>query len=169
MTAAALALGGNLDDPRAHLREAVAGLSDHPDVVVTAVSSLWRTEAVGGPAQPDYLNAVVLVETTLDSRGLLEFAHTLEERAGRVREARWGPRTLDVDLLDVDGQRSDDPQLTLPHPRAHQRAFVMVPWAEVAPDSVLSPAGTEPRTVGQWAASITGQRGTLLEEGPWWR
>lgn len=169
MTGAALAVGGNLGDARARLREAVAALSDHPDVVVAAVSSLWWTEAVGGPTQPDYLNAVVLVETSLDGRGLLELAHALEDRAGRVRDARWGPRTLDVDVLSVDGERSDDPQLTLPHPRAHQRAFVMVPWAEVAPEFVLSPAGTNPRTVGQWAASITGQSVTLAEEGPWWR
>lgn len=169
MTRAALALGANLGDPRTTLRGAVAGLSAHPEVSVDAVSGLWHTAALGGPQQPDYLNAVVLVQTSLDSRALLSLAHDLEEDAGRVRDARWGPRTLDVDLLAFDEERSDDPALTLPHPRAHQRRFVLEPWAQVDPSLVLEPADGPARTVGQWAASITDQPVTLLEGDSWWR
>jgi 2-amino-4-hydroxy-6-hydroxymethyldihydropteridine diphosphokinase len=169
MTRAALALGANLGDPRATLRAAVAGLSGHADVTVERVSSLWRTAAVGGPEQPEYLNAVVLVDTDLDARALLDLAHELEDAAGRVREVRWGPRTLDVDLLAVGDQRSDDPELTLPHPRAHERSFVLDPWAEVDPGFVLVPGTGPARAVAEWASSVTDQSVEQVEGGPWWR
>jgi len=169
MTRAALALGANLGDPRSTLRAAVAGLSAHPDVTVDRVSSLWHTAAVGGPEQPDFLNAVVLVETDLDARALLDLAHELEDAAGRVREVRWGPRTLDVDLLAVGDQRRDDPELTLPHPRAHERIFVLDPWAEVDPGFVLAPATGPARAVADWASSVTDQSVEQVEGGPWWR
>lgn len=169
MTRAALGLGANLGDPRQALRGAVAGLSEHEGVAVDAVSGLWRTAAVGGPEQPDYLNAVVLVETDLDARALLGIAHELEEAAGRAREVRWGPRTLDVDLLAVGDERSEDPELTLPHPRAHERRFVLDPWADVDPGYVLAPADGPARTVAEWAALATDQQVVHLEGGPWWR
>ena len=169
MTRAALALGANQGDPRTTLHGAVAGLSAHPGVDVLAVSGLWQTAAVGGPEQPDYLNAVIVVQTSLDPQALLSLAHDLEEAAGRVRDVRWGPRTLDVDLLAFDEVRTDDPALTLPHPRAHQRSFVLEPWAQVDPGFVLEPMGGPARTVGQWAASITDQQVTLLEGDAWWR
>jgi 2-amino-4-hydroxy-6-hydroxymethyldihydropteridine diphosphokinase len=169
MTRAALALGANLGDPRVTLREALAGLAANPDVRVDGVSSLWRTAAVGGPEQPDYLNAVVLVDTDLDAAALLDLAHALEEAAGRVREVRWGPRTLDVDLLAVGDERRADPELTLPHPRAHERSFVLDPWAEVDPEFVLVPTGGPARTVAEWASTVTDQQVELLEGGPWWR
>ena len=169
MTRAVLALGANLGEARMTLRAAVAGLAAHPDVRVDAVSSLWRTAAVGGPQQPDYLNAVVLVDTDLDARALLDLAHALEDAAGRVRELRWGPRTLDVDLLAVGDERSDDPELTLPHPRAHERSFVLDPWAEVDPGFVLAPTSGPARTVAEWAAAVLDQHVELLEGGPWWR
>jgi 2-amino-4-hydroxy-6-hydroxymethyldihydropteridine diphosphokinase len=169
MTRAALALGANLGDPRRTLRAAVASLSAHEGVRVDDVSSLWRTAAVGGPEQPDYLNAVVTVGTTLDARALLGLAHALEAAASRVREVRWGPRTLDVDLLAVGDERSDDPDLTLPHPRAHERRFVLAPWAEVDPGFMLSPATGPQRTVAEWAARVTDQQVELLEGGAWWR
>jgi 2-amino-4-hydroxy-6-hydroxymethyldihydropteridine diphosphokinase len=169
MTRAALALGANLGDPRVTLREALAGLAAHPDVRVDAVSGLWRTAAVGGPEQPDYLNAVVLVDTDLDAWALLDLAHELEDAAGRVREVRWGPRTLDVDLLAVGDERGEDPELTLPHPRAHERRFVLEPWAEVDPEFVLVPAGDPARTVAEWASAVTDQPVELLEGGPWWQ
>ena len=169
MTRAALALGANLGDPRSTLRAAVAGLSAHPDVTVDRVSSLWRTAAVGGPEQPDYLNAVVLVDTDLDARALLDLAHELEDAAGRVREVRWGPRTLDVDLLAVGDERSDDLELSLPHPRAHERRFVLDPWAEVEPEFVLAPANGPARSVADWASCATDQSAEKLEGGPWWR
>ena len=141
----------------------------HPDVRVDAVSSLWRSTAVGGPQQPDYLNAVLLVDTDLDARALLDLAHALEDAAGRVRELRWGPRTLDIDLLAVGDERSDDPELTLPHPRAHERSFVLDPWAEVDPGFVLTPTMGPARTVAEWAAAVIDQQVELLERGPWWR
>jgi 2-amino-4-hydroxy-6-hydroxymethyldihydropteridine diphosphokinase len=169
MIRAAVALGANLGDPRSTLRAAVASLSAHPDVTVDRVSSLWRTAAVGGPGQPDYLNAVVLVDTDLDARALLDLAHELEEAAGRVREVRWGPRTLDVDLLAVGDERSDDLELTLPHPRAHERRFVLGPWAEVDPGFVLAPAAGPARSVADWASCPSDQSVEQLVGGPWWR
>ena len=169
MTRAALALGANLGDPRSTLRAAVASLSAHPDVAVAQVSSLWRTAAVGGPEQPDYLNAVVLVDTDLEAEALLDLAHELEDAAGRVRDVRWGPRTLDVDLLAVGDQRSDEPELTLPHPRAHQRGFVLAPWAEVDPGFLLAPASGPELSVSEWASLITDQAVEQVEGGPWWQ
>jgi 2-amino-4-hydroxy-6-hydroxymethyldihydropteridine diphosphokinase len=169
MTRAALALGANLGHPREALRGALAGLRQDPSIQVIAVSSLWRTAAVGGPEQPDYLNAVVVVDTSLDAWALLALAHSLERVAGRIRDVRWGPRTLDVDLLAVDEVVSDDPLLTLPHPRAHERGFVLVPWAEVDPGYVLAPEGVPARTVADWAAAVTDQQVELDEGVSWWR
>jgi 2-amino-4-hydroxy-6-hydroxymethyldihydropteridine diphosphokinase len=171
MTQAVLALGANVGDPLAALRGAVAALTRHPAIDVAAVSGLWRTSAVGGPAgQPDYLNAVVLVDTTLGPDELLGVAQGLERAAGRARQERWGPRTLDVDVLAVAGRAQRDEHLTLPHPRAHERRFVLAPWREVTPDWVLDPAnGQRPRTVGEWADSVDDQQAVLVESGGWWR
>ncbi len=102
-----------------------------------AVSPVYETVPVGGPPQPDYLNAVLLARTTLPSRALLGYLHEIEAACRRVREVRWGPRTLDIDIITVDGEASADPELTLPHPRAHERAFVLAPWHDVDPDAVL--------------------------------
>ncbi len=138
---AALGLGSNLGDRLGRLREACLGLSGEPGVTVAAVSSVFETTPVGGPEQPDYLNAVVVVDTTLTAVQLLALAHRLEDRAERRRTTRWGARTLDVDVLAVGGEQVDQPQLTLPHPRAHERAFVLVPWAQVDPDFVVPGRG----------------------------
>lgn len=140
-----VALGSNLGDRRAHLRAAVAGL---PGVV--AVSGVYETEPVGGPAaQPPYLNAVVELETGLTPRQLLELGQALEAAAGRVRAARWGPRTLDVDVLLVGGLVVDEADLTVPHPRMRERAFVLVPLHDLAPDLVEErPADPTVRAVG---------------------
>lgn len=168
MTRAALALGANLGDRRAALRRAVAQLVQRPGLTVVSVSGLWETAAVGGPEQPDYLNAVVLVDSSVPPEELLVVAHEIERDAGRERLVRWGPRTLDVDLLAFDDVRSASPTLTLPHPRAHERAFVLLPWAQVAPEWVLAPASGEPgRPVSEWAcAQAPGVR--LIDEGGWW-
>jgi 2-amino-4-hydroxy-6-hydroxymethyldihydropteridine diphosphokinase len=131
---AALGLGSNLGDRIGRIREACLSISGEDGVTVAAVSSVFETTPVGGPEQPDYLNAVVVVDTTLTAAQLLALAHRLEDRAGRRRTTRWGARTLDVDVLAVGTQRLDQPQLVVPHPRAHERAFVLVPWAEVDPD-----------------------------------
>jgi dihydroneopterin aldolase/2-amino-4-hydroxy-6-hydroxymethyldihydropteridine diphosphokinase len=169
VTRAVLGLGANLGDVAGALRTAVVGLAAHPGIEVVAVSGLWRTAAVGGPEQPDYLNAVVLVSSTIAPEDLLAVVQGLERAAGRERTVRWGARTLDVDLLDVEGVRSDRPELTLPHPRAHERAFVLAPWAQVDPDWVLEPAGRAPAPVRVWRDAIADQQVTLLDEGPWWR
>lgn len=166
---AVLALGANLGQPREALRQAVTALRRHDDVVVTDVSGLWRTAAVGGPEQPDYVNAVVLVQTTLDPPALLALALDLEAAAGRVRAERWGPRTLDIDVLTVDDMRRAEPNLTLPHPRAHIRGFVLRPWAEVAPDHVLAPIDLPARTVAEWAESVSDQAVDRMDDGSWWR
>ena len=130
-----MALGSNSGRRRDNLRAAVAGL---PDVV--AVSPVYETAPVGGPeGQPPYLNAVVELDTELSPRQLLTVGQRLEHAAGRVRGARWGPRTLDVDVLLVDDLTVDDPDLQVPHPRMWERSFVLVPLADLAPDLVPSP------------------------------
>jgi 2-amino-4-hydroxy-6-hydroxymethyldihydropteridine diphosphokinase len=131
---AVLALGSNLGDRLAHLQGAVTSLDETRGVV--AVSSVYETDPVGGPPQDDYLNAVVLVPAA-SPRELLGLARWCETRASRERTVRWGPRTLDVDVVACGDVRSDDPEILLPHPRAHERAFVCVPWLEVEPDAVV--------------------------------
>jgi 2-amino-4-hydroxy-6-hydroxymethyldihydropteridine diphosphokinase len=128
-----LGIGTNLGDRVAHLQGAVDGLAATPDVDVVAVSPVYETAPVGGPEQPDYLNAVVGVDTTLSPRELLVLAHRLEAEADRVREEHWGPRTLDVDLLLVGDQEVAEPDLVVPHPRMTERAFVLVPLADLDP------------------------------------
>lgn len=130
---AAFALGANLGDALAAMKGAVQHLRASPLVRVVAVSSLYSTKPVGGPDQPDYLNAVVAADSAASPAELLALAHRIEESFDRTRQVRWGPRTLDVDVLAVGSIVSADPGLTLPHPRAHERAFVLQPWAEVDP------------------------------------
>lgn len=138
---AALGLGANLGDAPGALQGAVDVLAATDGVRVVAVSAVYETAPVGGPEQPRYLNAVVVVETALAPVVLLAAAHRAEQAFGRTREVRWGPRTLDVDVLAIEGVVSDDPALTLPHPRAHERAFVLVPWAQVDPAAAVGPRG----------------------------
>lgn len=129
-----LGLGSNLGDRLALLRAAVAAIPD-----VDAVSPLYETAPIGGPEQGRFLNLVVRLDTELDARALLGVCREREQAAERVREVRWGPRTLDVDVLWVDGETVAEPDLEVPHPRMFVRAFVLVPLADVAPD--LVPAG----------------------------
>jgi dihydroneopterin aldolase/2-amino-4-hydroxy-6-hydroxymethyldihydropteridine diphosphokinase len=131
---AALALGSNLGDRLGHLQAAVDLLAP------IAVSAVYETAPVGGPEQGAYLNAVVLVPATSPQR-MLRQAQAVENSRDRVREERWGPRTLDVDVLDVGGITLDTPELTLPHPRAAERGFVLAPWLDVAPEAVVTGAG----------------------------
>jgi 2-amino-4-hydroxy-6-hydroxymethyldihydropteridine diphosphokinase len=128
-----LGLGSNLGDRAALLQQAVDALAVVPDLTVVAVSAVYETEPVGGPAQPEYLNAVVAIETDAEPRRLLEIAHQLEAAADRVRGERWGPRTLDVDILLVGDERIDDADLVIPHPRMWERAFVMAPLGDLDP------------------------------------
>jgi 2-amino-4-hydroxy-6-hydroxymethyldihydropteridine diphosphokinase len=136
-----LALGSNLGDRAAILQDAVDAILNSPAVAGVAVSPVYETEPVGGPEQPDYLNAVLLLDTELPSFALLERAHAVEQAFGRERTERNGARTLDIDVISVGDEVSADPALTLPHPRAHERAFVLRPLADVAPDLVLPGRG----------------------------
>ena len=137
MTAVVLGLGSNLGDRQDILQGAVDAIVGLPGVRVTAVSPVYETVPVGGPAQPDYLNAVVLADAARPARELLDRLHEIEAAFDRVRLLRWGPRTLDIDIIVFGSERSDDPELTLPHPRAHERAFVLAPWHDVDPDAAL--------------------------------
>lgn len=128
-----LGLGSNLGDRREHLRRAVASL---PDVV--AVSPAYETDPVGGPDQGAFLNVVVALDTDLDPRELLGWCARLEADAERVREVRWGPRTLDVDVLWVDGHEVSEPDLEVPHPRLWERRFVLAPLRDLDPDLVAA-------------------------------
>jgi dihydroneopterin aldolase/2-amino-4-hydroxy-6-hydroxymethyldihydropteridine diphosphokinase len=138
---AVLALGTNLGDREATLASAVRALAAADGVEVAAVSPVVETDPVGGPEQPDYLNAVVLVSTTLSPRGLLLVAQDVENRHGRERHERWGPRTLDVDVVDHDGTVATAPDLALPHPRAAERAFVLAPWLAADPAAAVPGSG----------------------------
>lgn len=137
-----LGLGSNLGDRRRHLQEAVSSLAG-----VVAVSPVYETDPVGGPpGQDPYLNLVVELDTDLTARELLGVCRRLEAAAGRVRSERWGPRTLDVDVLWMDGVTVDEPDLQVPHPRMWQRRFVVAPLADLAPDVI--PDGVTERAEG---------------------
>lgn len=143
-----MGLGSNMGGREQFLRDAVAAM---PDVV--AVSGLYETDPIGGPDQEPFLNIVVQLDTERSARDLLELCRRLEQAADRVREVRWGPRTLDVDVLWHDGETVDEPDLIVPHPRMRDRAFVMVPLGELAPDLVegwSDPGEGEVRRLGGW-------------------
>ncbi len=132
---AAIALGSNLGNSCAIVETALKILAATPGIILERQSHLYRTAPVG-PPQPDYINACAVVSTTLESHTLLTTLLTIEQQFGRVRLERWGPRLLDLDLLLYDDQILDTPSLQLPHPRMHERAFVLVPLAEIAPSWV---------------------------------
>ena len=136
-----LALGSNLGDRMASLQGAVDALTGPAGLGFLAVSPVYQTAPVGGPSQPDYLNAVLLACTALPARAVLDRAHAAEAAFRRVRTVAWGPRTLDVDIITYGDVVSDDPALTLPHPRAHQRAFVLAPWHDVDPGARIPGRG----------------------------
>jgi 2-amino-4-hydroxy-6-hydroxymethyldihydropteridine diphosphokinase len=134
-----LALGSNLGDRLARLQSAVTTL--HRTIDVVAVSPVFETDPVGGPQQPDYLNAVLLADTDLAADALLTVAHEVEAASGRERLERWGPRTLDVDIVAIGDQTMDTSDLVIPHPRAAERAFVLMPWLAVDPSATLPGRG----------------------------
>jgi len=135
-----LALGSNLGDRMANLRLGVELLAGD-GITVTAVSGVFETAPVGGPEQDNYLNAVVLEDCALTAHQILARCAAAESAARRVRTVRWGPRTLDVDIITCDDEKCSEPDLTLPHPRAHERAFVLAPWLDVEPAAVLPGLG----------------------------
>jgi 2-amino-4-hydroxy-6-hydroxymethyldihydropteridine diphosphokinase len=132
---AVISLGANIGDTKANLDLAIGLLREATEVI--AVSSYSQTKPVGGPEQPDYLNAVVIVESELPAKDLLELLNGIETAMGRTREIHWGPRVIDLDLIQYGGLLVNDEKLTLPHPRAHQRRFVLAPWLEIEPEAVL--------------------------------
>lgn len=153
MNTAYVALGANLGDPAATVRAAFAALANLPDSRVSRSSSLYRTAPVGIASQPDFINAVAELETGLDPEALLAALLDIERRFGRLRGERNGPRTLDLDLLLYAGLEFDLPELTLPHPRMHLRAFVLQPLAEIAPGLEIPGRGT----LAAWLPAVANQ------------
>ena len=132
-----LSVGSNLGDRLGTLTECVQALRRLPDTDVLTISPVYQTAPVGGPAQPDYLNAVLIAATGLRPYELLAATGAIEQELGRVRAERFGPRTLDIDIIAFAAEISTDPVLTLPHPRAHERAFVLAPWYDIDPEAQL--------------------------------
>jgi 2-amino-4-hydroxy-6-hydroxymethyldihydropteridine diphosphokinase len=132
---AVIALGANIGNPQENIDLAIALLREATDV--QAISSMYRTAPVGGPEQPDYINAVVLAESELPATDFLNMLHGIEKTLGRERTIHWGPRTIDLDLIQYGSILSSSQELLLPHPRAHERRFVLEPWLEVDPDAHL--------------------------------
>ena len=132
---AVISLGANIGDPKANLDLAIGLLREATEVI--AVSNYLQTKPVGGPEQPDYLNAVAIVESELPAKDLLAVLHGIEAAMGRTREIHWGPRVIDLDLIQYGGLLVSDEKLTLPHPRAHERRFVLALWIEIEPEAVL--------------------------------
>jgi len=153
---AVLALGANLGEPIQALRGAVAALAATAGIRVIACSHAYRTDPVGGPQQPAYVNAVLIVQTNLAPVELLDLAQAIEQDWGRVRDVRWGPRTLDIDLISIDDLVMAEDRLTLPHPRAHERAFVLMPWLEIDPEACLP-------GIGPIAELVAGMDGSGVE------
>lgn len=141
MTLAYIGLGSNLDNPRAQIERALAELAAIPHSQLLASSALYRSKAVGPGDQPDYINAVALIDTCLQPLALLDALQAIEQAHQRLRIQHWGPRTLDLDILLLDGQILSSERLNVPHPYLSQRNFVLYPLADIAPDLVL-PCGT---------------------------
>lgn len=151
-----LGLGSNLGDRLESLRQAVRLLQAETGIEVVRSSRVYETEPVG-PPQPAYLNAVIEVRTELEPRGLLEACRRVEDALGRVRGERWGPRTIDVDVLSIDERTVDEPDLIVPHPRMHERGFVLVPLRELDPDPML-PGGRRLATLRLVPGAVLGVR-----------
>ena len=132
---AVISIGANIGDPKANLDLAVGLLREATEVI--AVSSYSQTKPVGGPEQPDYLNAIAILESDLPAKDLLALLNGIETAMGRTREIHWGPRVIDLDLIQYGGLLVNDEKLTLPHPRAHERRFVLAPWFEIEPEAIL--------------------------------
>ena len=146
MAAVYLGLGSNLGDRESSIRKALDILALNREIRVVRVSSMYETEPIGLTEQPDFINAAALIETSLSPTELLRVILDVEEQMGRVRNLRWGPRVIDIDILLYDNVAVDSPPLTIPHPRMLERAFVMAPLAEIAPDVIL-PDGRRPSEV----------------------
>ncbi len=138
-----LALGSNLHHPEQQLKTAVHSLHQHPALELLRCSAVYRSEAVGPAGQPDYLNAVIAVATDLSPLALLDTVQAVEQAQGRVRSERWGPRTLDIDILFYGNERIDEPRLSVPHPEIAARNFVLTPLQDVLDDVAQLPDGRD--------------------------
>jgi 2-amino-4-hydroxy-6-hydroxymethyldihydropteridine diphosphokinase len=154
MPTAFVGLGANLGDATAQVRAAIDALGRMPHTRLERASTLYRTAAIGYADQPDFVNAVVALDTALDAHALLGELQSIEHRAGRIRSFPNAPRTLDLDLLLYDAQRIETPSLVVPHPRMHERAFVLVPLSEIAPDLAIPGKGP----AAKWLAQTVHQR-----------
>lgn len=154
-----LALGSNLGDRLATLQGGLDALLGPPGLALVALSPVYETVPVGGPPQPEYLNAVLIADTSLPAADLLRFGQAAEAAFGRVRQEVWGPRTLDVDVIVYGDVVSDDPELTLPHPRAWERAFVLAPWLDADPDAEIPGRGLVAALLDAVVAANGGQPG----------
>lgn len=162
---AALGLGGNIGDPVAAMRQALAGLDARADCAVTAVSRLYRTPPWGKTDQAWFFNACALVETALSPEDLLEACLSMEREMKRERIERWGPRTIDIDILTYDDLVQAGDRLEIPHPRMTERGFVLMPLADIAPDAIV-----RGRAVSSWlAAADVGGIERVGDGGNWWR
>lgn len=166
MTAKAiLGLGGNIGDPAKTMAAALRLIDARDDTRVVAVSRLYRTPPWGKTDQPFFVNACAAIETTLGPRAVLDMCLETEQAFKRERRERWGPRTLDLDVLDYAGSAYEDKALTLPHPRVSERAFVLIPLADIAPDLRFGE-----RTVAEWAERVDREGiEPASEDGEWWR
>ena len=150
----------------AMLQGAIDAIADTPELTVLAVSSVYETDPVGGPEQPDFLNAVVLAESSQSPRTLLERAQAVEQAFDRTREVHWGPRTLDIDIVAVGELMVQEPDLVVPHPLAAERAFVLVPWCDVDPEATVPGAGQVGELVARLDTSGVRRRTDLALEVP---
>lgn len=146
---AVVALGANIGNPKEQMDLAIAMLKEATEV--TAVSTYYSTKPIGGPEQPDYLNAICILESELPALDLLSLLHGIEKSLGRERIEKWGPRTIDLDLIQYGSLLSKAEELELPHPRAHERRFVLEPWHEIDPDAVLITHGKISELLAQLA------------------
>jgi 2-amino-4-hydroxy-6-hydroxymethyldihydropteridine diphosphokinase len=149
---AVVALGANLEEPRKAVELAIELLKQSTDVI--AISSMYETAPVGGPEQDNYINAVVTLESELPAADLLALLHGIEKSMGRVRDERWGPRVIDLDLIQYGTLLSKSEELTLPHPRAHERRFVLEPWREIDADAILLTHGRIDQLLEQLPPSL---------------
>ena len=149
---AVVALGANLEEPRKAVELAIELLKQSTDVI--AISSMYETAPVGGPEQDNYINAVVTLESDLPAADLLALLHGIEKSMGRMRDERWGPRVIDLDLIQYGTLLSKSEELTLPHPRAHERRFVLEPWHEIDPQAILLTHGRIDQLLEQLPPSL---------------
>lgn len=162
---AALGFGGNMGDPKSNISSALRELNDRSEVRVLTVSQLYETPPWGVLDQPPFINACALIKTTLSPRELLTLCLDIEKHLGRVRDERWGPRKIDIDLLYFEGQKIEEPGLEVPHPRMTQRGFVMVPLAEISPNKVIAK-----KSVADWANELRDDEIKIIsEDASWWR